>query len=368
MKILIFGGFVDYQIQLANSLSKTADVMLCISSKKLKKEHIKLINKDVDFYLLGKGKNWYHPINWLALIEFIKTVKKYNPDVIHIQDRSLIFFIIYSYLGRFYPLVFTVHDVLRRNNHVGFVDRINYFFSYRYFNHVMVHGDILKQQMIKNYNCKAEKVYSIPMGEHEVAPFKLYEKPEIEENGNLILFFGKIFEYKGLEYLIKAEPLITKRIPNAKIIIAGNGENFEKYENMMINKNNFIVHNYHIPYEEGADLIQRSSIIVLPYTDASQSGVVPMAYGFKKPVVVTDVGALREIVVNGVTGLIVPPRDPKALAEAIITLLSNRELRESMGENAYKKLKTDLSWDNITPTTMRVYRNAIDEFKMKKRN
>lgn len=77
-----------------------------------------------------------------------------------------------------------------------------------------------------------------------------------------------------------------------------------------------------------------------------------IVFGFKKPVVVTDVGAIPEIVDDGVTGFIVPPRNSEAPAEAIIKLLKDEKLRKQMGENTYKKLKTDLSWDNIAEKTI----------------
>ena len=116
----------------------------------------------------------------------------------------------------------------------------------------------------------------------------------------------------------------------------------------MLEKKSFIVINRYIPYREGAKLFQRCSVVVLPYIEGSQSGVVFPAYAFKKPVVVTDVGSLPEIVDDGITGFVVSPRDPRALAEKIILLLENEKLRRKMGKNAYKKLKTDLSWDKIS--------------------
>jgi len=131
----------------------------------------------------------------------------------------------------------------------------------------------------------------------------------------------------------------------------------------MVNRDNFIVHNYRIPYKEGAELFQRCSVVVLPYIDASQSGVIPTAYGFKKPIVVTDVGSIPEIVDDGVTGFIVPPRNTEALADAIVKLLEDEDLRKQMGESAYKKLKTDLSWDKIAEKTIEVYKKAINEHK-----
>ena len=98
----------------------------------------------------------------------------------------------------------------------------------------------------------------------------------------MILFFGRIWEYKGLEYLIKAEPLITKEVLDAKIIIAGTGENFKKYEEMMVHRDKFIVYNYRTPYKEGEELFQRCSVVVLPYIEAPQSGVVPNSLWLQK--------------------------------------------------------------------------------------
>ena len=361
MRIICFGGFIDYQIQLANALCKKETVMLVIPANKLPREHLGSIDKKVDVYLLGRGKPWYHPISLLIFKDFLEMVKKFEPDVIHIQGQGSIFCLfIYPDLSKNYPLVFTLHNVKPHLGRTSLRLKILwYYLAKRYFNHVIVHGEKLKEQMIKEYNLPNEKVHAITIGEHEVAPFKKYERKDLREDGNLVLFFGSIYKYKGLEYLIKAEPMITKEMPDAKIIIAGTGENFKKYERMMINRDNFIVYNRYIPYKEGAELFQRCSVVVLPYIDASQSGVIPTAYGFKKPVVVTDVGSIPEIVDDGVTGFIVPPRNPEALADAIVKLLKDNKLRKQMGESAYKKLKDDMSWDKIADKTIEVYKEVI---------
>jgi len=360
MRIVCFGGFIDYQIQLANALCKEDTVMLVIPASKLPSEHLLAIDKDVNLYLLGRGNPWYHPISLLILREFLKTIKGFRPDVIHWQVGSLMELVLLLCLkGR--TLVATFHDV---KPHIGeelWWGRCLLKWTRECCREIIVHGEKLKEQAMKEYNLPSEKVHVIHIGEHEVAPFKKYERADIEEDGNLVLFFGRIYEYKGLEYLIKAEPLITRQVPNAKIVIAGAGENFRKYEQMMGNrKENFVVHNYRVPYKEGAELFQRSSVVVLPYIEASQSGVVPTAYGFKKPVVVTDVGSIPEVVDDGETGFIVPPRDSEALAEAVIRLLKDEKLRKEMGENAYRKLKEDFSWDKIAEKTIEVYKKAIE--------
>ena len=362
MRIISLGGFIDYRIQLANALSKTETVMLVLP-KNIPNEYIDTIDNKMNLYWLGKAKRrWYHPTSLFVLRKLIKDIKQFQPDVIHLQAGGGVVDLFTLPFLRKYPLVSTVHDP---KLHVGTPHRhrLNFvlYLTRKYSNQIIVHGEKLKEQMIKEYDLQNEKVHAIPIGQYDVVPFKKYEKRDLKEDENLILFFGSILEYKGLEYLIKSEPLITKQVPDAKIIIAGTGEDFKKYENMMVNRDNFIVHNYHIPYKEGSELFQRCSVVVLPYIDASQSGVIPPAYAFKKPVVVTDVGALPEIVDDGKTGFIVPPRNPKTLAEAIVKLLKDEKLRKQMGENAYKKLKTDLSWDKIAEKTIKVYKEAIKE-------
>jgi len=367
MRIMCVGvWFFDYTIQLANALSKKDVVRLMILANKSPGELLDIIDKKVDFHLLAKGKPVYHPASLLLYKNVVDKVSEFKPDVIHWQVGGSLAELALVPCFRKYPLVSTFHDV---SSHIGEERWLADFVRCcvrKSSDEVIVHGEKLRREMMRKYNIPGERVHAIHIGEHEVAPFKKYEKDDIKEDGNLILFFGRIWEYKGLEYLIKAEPIITEEVSAAKIVIAGTGENFKKYEKMIGNRReNFIIHNYRIPYEEGAELFQRSSVVVLPYIDASQSGVVPTAYGFKKPVVVTDVGSIPEIVDNGKTGFVIPPRDSRALAEAIIKLLKDEKLRKEMGENAYKKLKEDFSWDRIAERTIEVYKKAMDDAKGK---
>ena len=127
----------------------------------------------------------------------------------------------------------------------------------------------------------------------------------------------------------------------------------------MVNKERFIVYNEYIADESVAELFQRASVVVLPYIDGSQSGVIPQAYAFKKPVVITNVGSLPENVEDGITGFIVPPKNSKDLAARIIELLTNDEKRKQMGANAYCKTQNELAWESIAPQTVAVYEKAL---------
>ena len=85
----------------------------------------------------------------------------------------------------------------------------------------------------------------------------------------------------------------------------------------------------------------------------------PTAYTFGKPVVATNVGGLPSMVEHKHTGLLVPPRDERALADAIVYLLQNEALRRQMGANGRRKVKTEYSAENVARQTMEVYRMAI---------
>ena len=175
-----------------------------------------------------------------------------------------------------------------------------------------------------------------------------------------ILFFGRIWPYKGLEYLIKAEPLITAKIPEAKIVIAGTGEDFQRYRSMMI-PDKFEILNEYVSDEKRAELFSRASVVVMPYVEASQSHVPSIAYRCGKPVVATNVGGLPEMVEDGKTGFLVPPRDVDALAAAIVRLMESKSLRKEFAENGMHKLNVECAPEVVGRMTRVVYRRAAND-------
>ena len=368
---LITSWFLEYTIELANALSKIDDVNVTLILPKdtvggyLGATWSKLLDSNINtkLFCYGRVKNAKNiVIAPFTLYTLIRYINKMKPDVIHIQESGNIFLTFALLFIKRHPIVSTNHDV---KPHLGFgagikrpIREIPRKIVTRYSNKIIVHGKYLKNVAISYLHLKAGDVYIIPHGEFSI--FKKWnEEGNARQEQNTVLFFGRIGVYKGLDYLIKAEPLISRIIPELKFIIAGSGDYFQECEKMMLNKERFECHNRFIPNEEVPELFQRASVVVLPYIDASQSGVIPIAYAFKKPVVVTDVGSIPEVVDDGITGFIVPPRDEKALADAIIKLLKDESLRKNMGENAYKKMKEDLSWDKIAEKTVEVYKEII---------
>ena len=135
-----------------------------------------------------------------------------------------------------------------------------------------------------------------------------------------LLFFGRIWAYKGLNYLLDAMPLVAESIPQVKLIIAGKGENLTQYFPNGYEQDRYEIINNFIPPETVNYLFRRSTATVLPYIEASQSGVAALSYGMSTPVIASDVGGLSEIVRDKKDGLLVPPGNVQALATAITCL------------------------------------------------
>ncbi len=353
--------FYDYTIQMANELARHADVLLLLPDYR-SEEYLEGIGPGVEVRTFDYSRHAGRPgpSCYPMIRDIIAMIDDFRPDIVHFQVNNPLLCPLIPMLRR-YPLVATFHDIEPHPGEDHLLDigslfyRLTLLISRIFADRIFVHGNALKGILVEKYHVPDRKIHVIPIGEHEVTPFTRHKQEGLEPPGPRVLFFGRIHRYKGLDCLIQAEPLITGEVPDARIIIAGTGEDFRRYEEMMTGREAFDVYNYRVPYEEGARLFQQASVVALPYLEASQSGVVPTAYGFKRPVVATDVGGLPEIVDDGTTGYIVPPRDPVALADAIISLLKDPEACRCMGEQGYTKLKTDMAWSTIAGSLLAVY-------------
>jgi glycosyltransferase involved in cell wall biosynthesis len=159
---------------------------------------------------------------------------------------------------------------------------------------------------------------------------------------NVLLFFGYIRQYKGLMNLLEAFPIIRAKISQAHVLIVGEFyDNPQPYFDLIKKlglENHVTIINEYVANEAVHLYFTAANLAVLPYNEATQSGILSIAYGFATPVVVTDVGGLGELVDNGKTGFIVPPHDIPALATAIIRFFTeNREQEFSRNIKAKRK-------------------------------
>jgi len=223
---------------------------------------------------------------------------------------------------------------------------------------VIVNGKDHVTVMREKYNYPAERVYYIPLGPRSV--FLKWTAGEVHEENGTILFLGRINRHKGLEYLVKAQPLISQQIPSIRIIIAGQGEDLNRCRDFIADPDRFEIHDGFVPGEMVSELFQKSSVVAVPYISAATSGILMTAYVFGKPVVATRVGSLSEYVRDGETGFLVDPEDEKQLADALTRILADNELRRRMGKNGAEWVRGELGWRNITAQTLAAYKKAID--------
>jgi glycosyltransferase involved in cell wall biosynthesis len=163
-----------------------------------------------------------------------------------------------------------------------------------------------------------------------------------------LLFFGLIKPYKGLDLLIDAMALVIKQIPEAKLVIAGEVYGDDSIYHKQIQAlglgKAIETHFRYISEPEISSFFGATSLCILPYKSASQSGVIATAYSFGVPVLASDVGGLGEYIIEGETGYLVPPNDPEKLAIAIVKHLQNKpDMRSSIAE-----YREQYSWNKLT--------------------
>ncbi len=165
----------------------------------------------------------------------------------------------------------------------------------------------------------------------------------------VLLFFGFIRAYKGLQVLLESMPRIVDALPDVRLVVAGEFyEDAAPYQALIDQhglRDHVLLHAHYIPNTDVPRYFGAADVVVQPYVTATQSGVAQIAFHFGKPAIITDVGGLAEVVPHNVAGLVVPPQDPDALAAAVV-----RFFEEQMAERltaGVQQEKKKYSWDRL---------------------
>lgn len=366
MKVaFISSGWPEYTLLLANALSELIEVDLHYPNGELG-ELAKFLNPSVHSYYYDPV-SFRSPENLRVINRLCKTIFDRAPDVIHFQGNIFWYAPFWRRLSK-YPTILTIHDPWLHRGEWRLSNWISLRLSLLLGDYFTVHGHRLRDYLIHRYRIKPSRVYSIPHGEFSI--FRRWESSSTKEEENNVLFFGRIYPYKGLEVLVEAAPKVKSEIENVRFVVAGSrgGRYLQRLLPRMEDCGCFEIHHQYIPNELVAKLFQRASLVVLPYIDASQSGVIPVAFGFEKPVIATRVGSLSEVIEDGVSGLLVKPGDSLELAQSIIRVLKDSELRRSLAYSGWMKTQGELSWKNIATKFVEAYRQSINRSSSLKSN
>jgi glycosyltransferase involved in cell wall biosynthesis len=244
-------------------------------------------------------------------------------------DRTLLM-LYYRLLGK--KIVLTVHNVnaARRDLRDTLINRLTLRIQYHLADWIFVHTEMMKRELIEEFGVRARCVSVIPFGINNSVPNTSLAQAEARERlgigsgQKVLLFFGNIASYKGLEYLVTAFKQVASQDAAYRLIIAGRTTDYPEYWASIretitseVQRRKILLKADFIPDDEVEVYFKAADVLVLPYRYIYQSGVLFLAYSFGLPVIASDVGSLREDVVEGETGFLCAPCDPSDLARAI---------------------------------------------------
>jgi glycosyltransferase involved in cell wall biosynthesis len=220
----------------------------------------------------------------------------------------------------------------------------------------------MRQQLARRFRLNIGKIDVIPHGELGSLYRKLAHAaglPPKPREAQTILFFGRIWPYKGLRYLLEAFAIVKQTLPDACLIIAGKGDDLEANQQRIDLLQDVEVLSDFVPPERVAGLFERSNVVVLPYVEASQSGVSAIGFTLGTVVVASRVGGLADSIQDRRTGVLVEPRNPVALAAELVSILKGSQEQQRIREQAQQAGENDMSWTRVAERVFHTYNKAL---------
>jgi glycosyltransferase involved in cell wall biosynthesis len=316
---------------------------------------------------------------YLAILRY---ALRSQPKILHILwnnkfeffDRTLLM-LYYKTVGK--KITLTVHNVnqARRDSKDSLLNRLTLRIQYRLADHMFIHTEKMKTELLEDFGVSAKAVTVIPFGINNAVPHTdlttdaAKRRLGIQDGEKTILFFGRLRPYKGLEHLLAAyQQLLTRRSNYRLIVVSEPKKGSEEYRDEIqqtirhIDPAERIICRFQfIPDEDTELYFKAADVLILPYKEIFHSGVLFLAHSFGLPVVAADVGSFREEIIEGRTGFLCNPSDPVDLANAIeryfasdlYTNLKNRrqEIRDYASERH--------SWNVVGEMTQNVYAKLL---------
>jgi glycosyltransferase involved in cell wall biosynthesis len=288
-------------------------------------------------------------------------------------DRTFLM-LYYKSMGK--RVLLTAHNVntQKRDGTDSFLNRLSLRIQYRLSDHIFVHNPRTKSELVSDFGMTEDKVSVIPFGINNTVPNTKLSTADARRQLGIIryektlLFFGNVAPYKGLEHLTAAFTKVLKEDRSYRLIIAGRVKACESYWRTIEQSiasgcitDRVIRRIEYVPDEETELYFKAADVLVLPYTRVFQSGVLFLGYAFGLPAIATDVGGLRDDIIEGETGFLCRAGDPDDLADTIQAyfdsdLYENLETRRNQIQHFANRRN---SWTNVGDILGAVYRNMF---------
>jgi glycosyltransferase involved in cell wall biosynthesis len=280
------------------------------------------------------------------------------------------------YRARGKRIVLTLHNVNReaRDGRDSVWNRLTLKWQYRLSHHLFVHTEKMKAELVRGYDVQVEKIGVIPFGINGTVPnttlstAKARQLLDLPESAKVLLFFGNIAPYKGLDFLVDAFARVADEEPDCHLIIAGRPKPDSYWTRInaqlqTLGLNERVTRRIEYVRDEDTEIyFKAADVLALPYVNVFQSGVLFLAYNFGLPVIATDVATMREDIEEGVTGFVSEPENAEALAAAIrkyfgsplyLDLPQRRATIQRLGQERH-------SWATVGRVTRLVYCSLLE--------
>jgi D-inositol-3-phosphate glycosyltransferase len=315
---------------------------------------------------------WYYA----KLIRYVTTAK---PKLFHILWNSKFEYFDRTLLMAYFKIrgkkiALTAHNVNRgkRDSTDSLLNRLTLRIQYQMADHIFVHTDKMRSELFEDFGVREEAVTRIPFGLNvavpntSLTPAEAKDKLGIQAAEKTMLCFGRIAPYKGLEYLLTAFQKISSNDTNYRLVIAGEPmKGYEEYLNeihRIINQidkqEDRIIRKLEFISDENTELyFKAADVLVLPYKDIFQSGVLFLGYSFGLPAIAADVGSFREDIVPGETGFVYRPGDSMSLADTIEEYFRSKLFKDLDRRRLEIRdyANAGHSWDTVGKLTRSVY-------------
>ena len=268
-------------------------------------------------------------------------------------------------------VVFTAHDVLPHQ--VRLQDRAYFGALYRSVDAVIVHAEQNRKTALE-LGVPASRVHVVPLGD-----FMHYDVPDAPARDQALqrlgyapgakvaLFFGAIRPDKGLDVLIRAFKQVADAEPDARLLcvgpVKGDAEKAESFYADIVDSldlgDRVDLRFGYAPDEEVPVYFAASTVVVLPYRESTQSGVVQVAFATRRAVVASAVGGIPEVIDDGVTGRLVESGNTTQLADAVLHYLGDQAGADEAGRQGYQKARREYSWDIVAEKTIGIYKSVL---------
>jgi glycosyltransferase involved in cell wall biosynthesis len=362
---LFLSGVSYYTIRLANALANENAVSVITFGKLLPKflfpgrGHVGKALSELDFSpaIQRAEMNWNSPLSWIRAFKFLR---KTDSDILIFQwwtaSVAHMYLLLKCYTTLFLRkrIFIEMHELVNPAEESSLPLRLYSSIMCRLIMrnvHLVAHSEADKKLLVELYHIPEARIWIVPHGPYDhyqkIDKREARKRLQIREEEYVILYFGLIRRYKGVEYLIEGfEKIPQEKIPAFRLVIVGEvWDDIGLEEKVVFSpyKERIALRTEYVPDDDVALYFSAADVVVLPYLRSSQSGVVHIAITYRLPIIVTNVGGLMEALSEYEGTIFIPPADSEAIKTAILRCYETY----ARGEEEKRIAAPELSWVGI---------------------